>query len=70
MGGHQVLNKLKKFMLYYSLGLLGLELLVLFDRLVFGSKELLPSKTEMIVVALIFLWLIWKEDNSEKVDSV
>ena len=52
------------------LGLLGLELLVLFDRLVFGSKELLPSKTEMIVVALIFLWLIWKEDDTEKVNPV
>jgi len=59
-------RKIFKFIAYYLLGLMGLELLVLIDHVLFGSKEMLPSITEMIVVAIIFAVLIWREEPKGK----
>jgi len=64
----RVLSKVKKFALYYLAGLVGLELLVLFDHFVFGTKELLPSITEMLIVGLIFWWLIGGGNDAKEAD--
>ena len=59
-------RKIFKFATYYLLGLIGLELLVLIDHVLLGSKEVFPSITEMVVVAIIFAVLIWRGEPKEK----
>ena len=61
--GDVVHRQIARYIIYCGTCLLGLEALTLIDHYIFGSNNLIPSKREVLTVAIIIAVLTWKDKN-------